>query len=160
MDHEHSGYLLGIPGQTSPLGRADAASSGAQELQHSGTGAGSCPHESSHCSRLLHPQPGIRLATFTGLTSWPLPSPCCYSSLQTRTHHGAKDRSQTGRPGIPGTVLDLPSPPCRREPLKQREGESFPALAEVLPARDRKSLPSLNACDPTPRRGEHTQDVL
>lgn len=142
--HEHSGYVLHIPGQISRLGRADASSSGAQELRDR---QGVLPRGSSHCSRPLHPQLGTRLVTFTGLTSWPLASHC-YSSLHRKTHHGAKDRSWARRPGVPGAVLDLPSPTCSQEPLKQREGKSFPALTEVLPARDRKSLPSLERWRP------------
>ncbi|XP_038327001.1 uncharacterized protein LOC119871137 isoform X1 [Canis lupus familiaris] len=54
----------------------------------------------------------------------------------------------------PGPSWTFPPHPAARSLLKQREGQSFPALTEVRPARDRKSRPSLlNAGDPTPRRG-------
>lgn len=140
MGHEYSGYLLHTPRQISRLGSSDAASSGAQELRDRWGVLpprfipllSPAPSSARHPTGYLH-RTNLLAPSFPMLLLQPSQedSPWRQGQVVGRT------------PWSPRTVLDLPSPPCSQEPLKQREGESFPALTEVLPARDRKSLPSL-----------------
>ena len=126
-----------------------------------GTGGRSCPtaHPTAPARSIL-PQLGTQPAPFTGLTSRPLPPDCCYSSPHRRTHHGAKDRSWTRRPGVAGAVRDLPSPLYSRDPLDTAREKIFRLCRKFCLSGTGSPSPLLNAGDPTPRRGEATQDVL
>lgn len=88
-----------------------------------------------------------------------LPPHCCYSSPHRRTHHGAEHRCWTRRPGATVTVPDRPSPVCSREPFDTVKKRVFRLFRKFCPRGTGSPAPPLNGVDPTPRRGEETQDV-
>ena len=128
--------------------------------QRPGEGGKVLPYRSSHCSRPLHPQLATRPASLHR-TSWPrLPPHCSHSSPHRRTHHGAKERSWTRRPGVHRGRPGPPLPTLQPGATRHREGETLPARPEVLLGGTGSPSPLPNAGDPTPRRCEATQDVL
>ena len=155
--HEYSDHLFRTPGQIQRLGWADVASSGAQRP---GEGGKVLPYRSSHCSRPLHPQLATRPASLHKTDLLAPSSPHCSHSSPHRTHHGAKERSWTRRPGVRWGRPGPPLPTLQPGATRHREGENLPARPEVLLGGTGSPSPLPNAGDPTPRRGEATQDVL
>lgn len=115
------------------------------------------PGGSSHGSRPLHPPRGTPPAPFPGLTSGPSPptgvTPALPEALTMTPSSG------TG-PGVTPTVQDLASLSCSREPLDSTGQRVFRLFRKFCPRGTGSPAPPLSGVDPTPRRGEETQDVL